>query len=127
MLSMVEAVINGVSTKKVSKIVEQLCGETVSKSFVSSAMRHLDPELAMFGSYSLTGHTFRYVYFDAMYIKVREDHRVISKAVYIAQGVNDLNKRENSWFQKIGSGNPRRPVDPSYRTCGSVDWRNPTW
>jgi len=48
---------------------------------------------------SLTGHTFRYVYFDAMYIKVREDHRVISKAVYIAQGVNDLNKREILGFK----------------------------
>lgn len=98
-LSMVEAVINGVSTKKVSKIVEQLCGETVSKSFVSSAMKHLDPELKEFRERSLTGHTFRYVYFDAMYIKVREDHRVISKAVYIAQGVNDLNKREILGFK----------------------------
>ena len=98
-LSMVEAVINGVSTKKVSKIVEQLCGETVSKSFVSSAMKHLDPELNEFRERSLTGYTFRYVYFDAMYIKVREDHRVISKAVYIAQGVNDLNKREILGFK----------------------------
>ena len=34
-----------------------------------------------------------------MYIKVREDHRVISKAVYIAQGVNDLNKREILGFK----------------------------
>lgn len=98
-LSMVEAVVNGVSTKKVSKIVEQLCGETVSKSFVSSAMKHLDPGIKEFRERSLTGHTYRYVYFDAMYIKAREDNRVISKAVYIAQGVNDLNKREILGFK----------------------------
>nr|WP_321292069.1 IS256 family transposase [uncultured Trichococcus sp.] len=101
-LSMVEAVVNGVSTKKVSKIVEQLCGETVSKSFVSNAMKHLDPEIEEFRTRSLTSHTYRYLYVDAMYIKVRENHRIISKAVYVAQGVNELNKREIVGFKVSG-------------------------
>ncbi|MFD1927983.1 transposase, partial [Sporosarcina siberiensis] len=35
-VSMLEMVVNGVSTRKVTNIVEQLCGESISKSFVSS-------------------------------------------------------------------------------------------
>src|SRR5699024_8630520 len=98
-LSMAEAVVNGVSTRKVSNIVEQLCGETVSKSFVSNTMERLDPKIDAFKGRSLTMSQYRYVYVDAMYIKVRENHRVVSKAVYIAQGVNELNKREIIGFK----------------------------
>lgn len=93
-LSMVEMVVNGVSTRKVTKIVEQLCGETVSKSFVSDVMTELDPQIKAFKERSLAHSTFRYLYVDAMYIKVREADRVVSKAVYIAQGINAQNKRE---------------------------------
>ncbi len=41
-ISMLEMVVNGVSTRKVTNIVEQLCGESVSKSFVSSLTQKLD-------------------------------------------------------------------------------------
>lgn len=102
-LSMTEAVINGVSTRKVTNIVEQLCGEMVSKSFVSSIMKKIDPEIDAFQQRSLTEHTYRYVYVDAMYIKVREDHKVVSKAVYIAQGVNENNRREIIGFKVANS------------------------
>lgn len=98
-LTMAEAVVNGVSTRKVSNIIEQLCGETVSKSFVSDAMKKLDPKIEAFKNRSLTMRHYRYVYVDAMYIKVRENHKVLSKAVYIAQGVNELNKREIIGFK----------------------------
>lgn len=98
-LSMIEAVVNGVSTRRVSGIVEQLCGEMVSKSFVSDIMKKIDPEIHLFKSRSLTKENYRYVYVDAMYIKVREDHRVVSKAVYIAQAVNTQNKREIIGFK----------------------------
>lgn len=37
---------------------------------------------------------YPYIYADAMYIKVREDNKVVSKAVYIVVGVNKQNKRE---------------------------------
>ncbi|GAA5422099.1 IS256 family transposase [Tetragenococcus halophilus] len=98
-LSLMEAVINGVSTKKVTRIVEELCGESVSKSFVSNTMKRLDPEIEAFKSRSLTYSSFRYVYVDAMYIKVRENHHVVSKGVYIAQGVNQKNRREILGFK----------------------------
>ena len=43
LLSMLEMVINGVSTRKVTKIVEELCGESASRSMVSNLTKKLDP------------------------------------------------------------------------------------
>lgn len=43
MASMLEMYVSGVSTRKVSKIVEELCGKSVSKSFVSSLTEQLEP------------------------------------------------------------------------------------
>jgi transposase-like protein len=93
-LSMVEMVINGVSTRKVTHIVEQLCGENVSKSFVSSLTQKLDPIVNEWAKRPLNGSYYPFVFVDAMYIKVREHHRVVSKAVYIATALTDKNRRE---------------------------------
>ncbi|MYL59839.1 IS256 family transposase [Virgibacillus halodenitrificans] len=93
-LSMLEMVINGVSTRKVKNVVEQLCGEYVSKSFVSSLTEKLDPIVNEWANRPLNTEYYRYVYVDAMYIKVREHHKVVSKAVYIATGLNEGNRRD---------------------------------
>src|SRR5690625_2102073 len=93
-LSMMEMVVNGVSTRKVSKIVEELCGETVSKSFVSEITKSLDPIVNEWRDRPLNVYYFPYIYVDAMYIKVREDNKVVSKAVYIACAVNEKGYRE---------------------------------
>ncbi|WP_100010271.1 IS256 family transposase [Lentibacillus sediminis] len=93
-LSMLEMVVNGVSTRKVKNVVEQLCGEYISKSFVSSLTKKLDPMVKEWANRPLNTEYYRYVYVDAMYIKVREHHKVVSKAVYIATGLNEGNKRE---------------------------------
>ncbi|MFD1737784.1 IS256 family transposase [Bacillus salitolerans] len=93
-LSMMEMVVNGVSTRKVTKIMEQLCGESVSKSLVSTISKKLDPIVNEWANRPLNVMYYKYVYVDAMYIKVREHQRVVSKAVYIAIGVNDKNQRE---------------------------------
>lgn len=100
---MMEAVIGGVSTRKVTKIVEQLCGESVSSSFVSTVMARLDPEIQAFQTRSLTEKQYDYLHVDAMYIKVRENHRVVSKAVYIAQGVTSEDYREIVGFMVSGN------------------------
>ena len=60
--------------------MHELCGETVSKSFVSDVMKRLDPEIEAFKNRTLTHSHFRYLYLDALYIKVREEGRVVSKA-----------------------------------------------
>ncbi len=93
-LSMIEMVINGVSTRKVTHIVEQLCGENVSKSFVSSLTQKLDPIVNDWARRPLNGAYFPFVFVDAMYIKVREHNKVVSKAVYIATALTENNKRE---------------------------------
>src|SRR5690625_4719221 len=96
--SMMEMVVNGVSTRKVTNIVEQLCGETVSKSMVSDVTEELKPIVEEWANRRLHRY-YRYVYVDAMYIKVREYHKVVSKAVYLAMGVNTEDRREILGFE----------------------------
>jgi putative transposase len=93
-LSMLEMVINGVSTRKVTHIVEQLCGENISKSFVSSLTQKLDPIVNDWSKRPLNVMYYPYVFVDAMYIKVREHNQVVSKAVYIATAITEKNTRE---------------------------------
>src|SRR5699024_12289647 len=57
-------------------------------------MKQLDPIVDEFRNRSLTYDSFRYIYVDAVYIKVHEENHVVSKAVYIAQGVNSKDRRE---------------------------------
>lgn len=93
-LMMIESVVSGVSTRKVTKLVEAIAGKQVSKSFVSSMLKKLDPEIKQWSERPLTTNTYKYLFVDAMYIKVRENHKIVSKAVYIAQAINHLDKRE---------------------------------
>lgn len=98
-LSMLEMVVNGVSTRKVKNIVEELCGESVSKSFVSSLTAKLDPVVKEWANRPLNTQYYPYVFVDAMYIKVREHHKVVSKAAYIATAINEENQREILGFK----------------------------
>lgn len=98
-LSMLEMVVNGVSTRKVKNIVKQLCGESVSKSFVSSLTEKLDPIVKQWANRPLNVMYFPYIVTDAMYIKVRENNKVVTKAVYIATGMNEEKKREIIGFK----------------------------
>lgn len=93
-LSMIEMVVNGVSTRKVTKIVEELCGKSVSKSLVSNLIKSLDPIINDWRNRPLNTFYYPYVYVDAMYIKVRENDRVVSKGVHVACGVNEKGQRE---------------------------------
>jgi putative transposase len=93
-LSMIEMVVNGVSTRKITKIVEELCGTSVSKSFVSNLLKTVDPVITDWKNRPLNVHYYPYVYVDAMYIKVRENNKVVSKSVHIAVGVSESGHRE---------------------------------
>ncbi len=74
-------------------ITEELCGFEISSGQVSRCAALLDEELQKFRERPLTG-KYAYVYFDAMYEKIRHDHSVISMATLIAIGVNEEGKRE---------------------------------
>lgn len=93
-LAMLEMVVNGVSTRKVTNVVETLCGERVSKSFVSSLTERLDPVVNKWANRPLNVMRYTYLQVDAMYIKVRENRKVVPKAVYIATAINEENRRE---------------------------------
>ena len=91
--SMAEMVVNGVSTRKVSKVVETLCGLSVSKSAVSDLCKELDEAVNAFKNRSLTDH-YPFVIIDATYFKVREDHKIISKAFMVAYATNSEGHRD---------------------------------
>jgi len=95
---MIEMVINGVSTRKIENITQELCGKSFSKSTVSKLCEHLDPIVAAFRNRPLEKH-YPFVIVDAMYIKVREDSRVRSKGLLIATAVNEIGHREVIGFQ----------------------------
>lgn len=90
---MAEMVVNGVSTRKVSKVVETLCGLSISKSAVSELCKELDEAVSEFKNRPLTDH-YPFVVIDATYFKVREDHKIISKAFMIAYATNSEGVRD---------------------------------
>jgi len=92
--SMLEMYIAGVSTRKVSQIVEELCGKKVSKSFVSSLTQELDEIVKAWQYSSLAASTYPYLMVDVLYIKVRQEQRVVSKSCHIAIGFSDEGSRE---------------------------------
>lgn len=92
--SMLEMYISGVSTRKVTKVVEELCGKSVSKSFVSSLTKELDQMVEEWRHSPLSGELYPYLMVDVIYIKVRENHRVVSKSCHIAIGINADGNRE---------------------------------
>lgn len=91
--SMAEMVINGVATRKVSRIMETLCGTSYSKSTVSEVCKDLDEKVKEFRERPLTGN-YPFLTVDATYFKVRVNHRIISRAFMIAYGTNQEGHRE---------------------------------
>ena len=90
---MAEMVVNGVSTRKVARVMETLCGTSFSKSAVSDVCKDLDKAVKEFRNRPLEG-DYPFLTVDATYFKVRENSRVISKAFMIAYGTNAEGHRE---------------------------------
>jgi len=88
-----EMVINGVSTRKVKRITEQLCGLDFSRSQVSEISKKLDKEIQAWLNRPLNDE-YPYLFVDARYNKLRRDHKVESHAVLIAKAVNRAGKRD---------------------------------
>jgi putative transposase len=88
-----EAYVQGVSTRKVEALVQSLGIAGISKSEVSRMAASLDGQVAAFRSRRLDAE-YPYLWVDARYEHVREDHRVQSMAVVIAYGVRADGVRE---------------------------------
>lgn len=90
-LAVAEMCIQGVTTRKVSAVLEQLCGLDFSSADVSRAATLLDAELEQWRNRPLGN--VRYLMVDARYEKVRMNGAVASRAVLIATGVQVDGKR----------------------------------
>jgi len=97
-LALMEMVVNGVSTRKVTAITEELCGSTFSKSTVSALCASLDPAIDAFRNRPLS-RRYPFVIADALYTKVREDNGVRSKGLMLAIGINERGEREIIGYQ----------------------------
>jgi transposase-like protein len=90
--ALAEMYVQGVSTRKVKEITEQLCGHEFSASTVSRINQGLDAELAKFADRQLE-EKYPYLILDARYEKVREDGVIRSQAVQVAIGINPDGRR----------------------------------
>lgn len=91
--ALAEMYVQGVSTRKVKAITEELCGHTFSASAISSINKSLDAALARFSGRRLDD-PYPYLILDARYEKVREDGVIRSMAVQIAIGINWEGQRQ---------------------------------
>ncbi|ESX97733.1 transposase ISRM5, partial [Mesorhizobium sp. LNJC399B00] len=85
--------VQGVSTRKVKAITEELCGHAFSASSISAINKRLDESLAAFARRPLQ-EPFPYLILDARYEKVREAGVVMSQAVLIAVGIDWDGRRQ---------------------------------
>lgn len=90
-VAMAEMYIQGVSTRKVKKVFEKMCGLDVTSSEVSRASALLDEELEKWRTRPLG--EFPYVQFDARYDSVRIDGSVVQAATLIGVGIAPSGKR----------------------------------
>ncbi len=93
-LALMEMYVEGVSTRKVKDITEELCGTSFSKSLVSSLAGSLDAELSAWRGRPLEAAAYPYLFVDARYEKARVDGRVASQGVLVVSGVRDDGFRE---------------------------------
>jgi putative transposase len=93
-LTLMEMVVNGVSTRKVARVTEELCGMGFAKSTVSDLCQRLDPVVQAWNERDLSASPFPFVLADALVLKVREGGHVRAVAALLATGVNAAGYRE---------------------------------
>ncbi len=88
-----EAYVQGISTRSVEDLVKAMGMSGISKSQVSRLCEDIDVRVKTFLDRPIEG-DWPYLWIDATYIKVRQDHRVVSVAVIVAVGANTDGRRE---------------------------------
>lgn len=99
-----EAYLKGVSTRKVDDLVKALGLKGIDKSQVSRICKEFDHIVEQFRNRPLQG-LYPYVWLDAMYLKVRQNHRVVNMAMVIAIGVDPNGERHMLGFDLGASEN----------------------
>jgi putative transposase len=85
--------VQGVSTRKVAAITQELCGHEFSASSISSITARLDEQLEQFSQRPLQ-EAFPYLVIDARYERVREGGVIVSRAILIALGIDWEGRRQ---------------------------------
>jgi putative transposase len=93
-LALMEMYVQGVSTRKVRKITEELCGVEVSKSQVSALAKGLDEQVEAWRGRPL-GEAYPYLVVDALFEKVRHGAHVESDAVLVVTGIRRDGHRQH--------------------------------
>ena len=124
-LTLMEMVVNGVSTRKVARITEELCGTAFAKSTVSDLCKALDPLVSAWNERDLSTQRFPFVLVDALVVKVREAGRVRAVSALVATGVNEQGYREVLGLQ-VGDSESERTWQEFFiwlkgRGLGGVD------
>jgi len=89
-----EMYFQGVSTRNVRNVLQQMCGGEISSATVSRVAQELDEKLLTFRHRRLDATEWPYMHIDARYEKVRVDGHVVSQAVLVAVGFNSEGRRE---------------------------------
>jgi putative transposase len=92
--ALAEMYVQGVSTRKVKAITEELCGHSFSASTISEATAKLDEGLRAFFERRLDEEAYPYLILDARYERVREGGVIASQAVLVAIGVDWEGRRQ---------------------------------
>ena len=112
-----EMYINGVSTRKVRKIMEPLCGENISKTMVSRLCKELDHDMRTWNERDLSESAYPFLLAAALYVyvRVRFGHQVIKRALLVAVGIDERGYRhilgltvaakesEDTWYEFFSS------------------------
>ena len=93
-LGLMEMYVQGVSTRKVKKVTEALCGASFSKSTVSQLCVNLDAVVNAWRNRELTDKRYPFLIVDALVIDIRRDGAIRSSGMLIVYGVNEQGYRE---------------------------------
>ena len=106
-LALMEMVVQGVSTRKVKKITDELCGRRFSRQTVSRLAQKLDGQVQAWAERKLE-RSYPFLIVDAMQVKVRRQQAVRSTTVMIAVGISEEGYREilglKVGFSETGEG-----------------------
>lgn len=88
-----ECWINGISTRKMHRVFKSFGIEDISAGQVSNVTKELDVEVNSFRSAPIS-ENYPVIWIDALYEKIREDNKVVSKAIMVAMGINSEGHKE---------------------------------
>ena len=93
-LTLMEMVVNGVSTRKIRRVTEELCGTEFSKSTVSELAKGLDAAVQQWRTRSLAETRYPFLIVDALVLKIREHGAVRPRSGCVVTGINAAGYRE---------------------------------